>query len=516
MTFTDFKHVTLFFVIVFAAILNYAHAQIIPDLTTGDHYRPYLTENEKRARINNPKTPRAQTSQELNPQLYPHGNEDYMNAVKGTPADPSTVFTDRSKINYAKPLADNRNVQPAYAQLPQGITLPDLSVGQRNQAMIDADVQAYEAQRANAQERVNDAIKELYKPTIHYNLGVHHSTEAKRFEAAFDELTAMLEGKQKIDFLKAVWLVEGAVDNSLSWAEFSTLFNDDMQVITQIMADAHVSPTDNLAKLMAIYKFMADTNTVHLKGVEKPITTLPMLYDHDDYAARIDITKVFVSKLLRTGTGQCVSLPMLYYLYAKMLGAEAYIAFAPEHSYITFKDHLGNWQNIELTGRIFTTNDFYWMSGFIKAEQLKSGIYLRPISEKETVAYLMTTLAIAYVRTFGADDRLLAMAQTAHIYSPKSLTANMLVTGYANELWKNVVRQYQVLGLSEKDLAADDTAQQIKKQQDAAYRHIMKDLGYAKIPDWAYKQWQDGVNRLAAKQQHLVKKRQLEHQLNRR
>lgn len=120
-----------------------------------------------------------------------------------------------------------------------------------------------------------------------------------------------------------------------------------------------------------------------------------------------------MSKLLRTGTGQCMSLPMLYYLYAKTFGAEVNIAFAPQHTYITFKDDLGDWQNIELTGRMFIATDFHWQSGFINAQQVQSGIYLRPSTEKETIAELLTTLALTYVKTIGSDDRLLQMATTA-------------------------------------------------------------------------------------------------------
>lgn len=205
---------------------------------------------------------------------------------------------------------------------------------------------------------------------------------------------------------------------------------------------------------------------------------------------------------------------MLYYLYAKSLGADVNIAFAPEHTYITFKDNLNNWQDIELTGRIFTTNDFYWLSGMIKSEQIKSGIYLRPITEKETISYLLTTLAITYVRTLGTDDQLLEMALIAKEYSPKSLTANMLLTGYSRDLWNHVLRQYEVFQLSDAQLAQDEKAQLIKKQKDASYDHLLKDLGYAKIPEWAYKKWLDGVNQLANKKQHIVKRRQLEHQLN--
>jgi hypothetical protein len=91
----------------------------------------------------------------------------------------------------------------------------------------------------------------------------------------------------------------------------------------------------------------------------------------------------------------------------------------------------------------------------------------------------------------------------------------MIMTGYANELWKNVQRQYQVYNLPVVQLTNDERAQEIKQTRDNLLNHLYKDLGWSKIPDAAYKQWLDGVNELALKRQHIVRRRQLEQQLNR-
>ena len=126
----------------------------------------------------------------------------------------------------------------------------------------------------------------------------------------------------------------------------------------------------------------------------------------------------------------------------------------------------------------------------------------------------MTTLAITYVRTFGTDDRVMEMAMTANKYYPKDVTSNMIMTGYTNELWKNVLRQYQVYNLPEDKLNNDKEAMAIKQARDKFLNHLYKDLGWQKIPDEIYKKWLDGVNELAIKRQHIVRRRQLEQQLN--
>jgi hypothetical protein len=495
------------YTLLFWITLVCAKAQVIPNLTKGDHFLPKLTEAQKRNEL---VKARAQTSQELYPELYKNVNEDYMNVVKGTPADPANAFKNYAQIGMMPTTKSNS------PNFPASLYNPSLSIEQRNQASIEADMAAYEADKLRREAALQEALRALETPTVSYNLGIHSGKDVDRFEKAYNTLKSMLEGKQKLDFLKATYEVEATVDKSLTWPEFNSMFQHATQIISALMVQDKVSPTDNLAKLMAIYKFMSDTTSVLLPGAERKTISKPMMYDFEDFKAEKDITKVFVSKLLRTGSGQCMSLPMLYYLFAKAFGAEAYLSFSPQHSHITFKDKVGNWQNIELTGRIFTTNDFYWSSGFIKGEQVKSGIYLRPISEKETIAYMLTTLALTYVKTIGIDDRAFDMALTARKHSPTSLTANMIMVGYTHELWKNVVRQYEMHNLGDAKLNSDTTAMAIKKHRQKAIDFLKRDLGYAEVPDWAYKQWLDGVNQIATRKQHLVKRRELEQQLKRK
>ncbi|MFM7857315.1 MAG: hypothetical protein ACKO96_36695 [Flammeovirgaceae bacterium] len=495
-----FRNSSFAILIAMLGICSKAPAQVTPNLTKGDYYMPYYSESEKRDKLGKA---RARTSQELNPELYKYVNEDPLAHLRGTPSDPANVFRNKAVIGFPQ-------------SAPQQYSSQQSEENKREMAAYEADLAAYEAQKQYKEQRLQEALKELETPTIIYNLGTHNGSDALRFAKAYSELEAMLSGKQKVDFLKAAYLVESAVDKYLTWTEFNGMFQHATRVISALMVQDKVSPTDNLSKLMAIYKFMSDTTSVYLPGSEKKTISKPMMYDFEDFKAEKDITKVFVSKLLRTGSGQCMSLPLLYYLFAKAFGAEAYLSFSPQHSHITFKDNVGNWQNIELTGRIFATNDFYWSSGFIKGEQVKSGIYLRPISEKETIAYLLTTLALSYVKTFGMDERVLDVALTARQYSPKSLTASMIVAGYAKAVWTNIQRQYETLGLGNAKLLSDTTAMAIKSQKEKAVNFVLKDLGYAEVPDWAYKQWLDGVNQLAMKQKHLVKRRQLEQQLKRK
>jgi hypothetical protein len=492
-------------------LLLKASGQVVPNLLTDDNYRPYLTEEQKRQEIF--KAPKAKTSQELNPDLYKYQNQDNLDQLikQGLVPDPNNAFKNQAQVGFNKPT----NPTTANYGIPKSAYDPGLSIQQRNQMMIEADMKAYEEQKVRSQQILDEAYKELYTPTISYTLGVHSGERVDKFVKAYNEIESMLSGKQKIDFVRATWLVESAHDQSLTWEEFNNLFQNGVDVISALMVQDKVDPNDNLSKIMAIYKYMADTTKIYIKAKEKTIVTKPMVYDYEDYGGKQDITKVFVSKLMRTGSGQCMSLPMLYYLYAKTFGADAHIAFAPQHTYITFQDKFSNWQNIELTAPMFIASDFHWGSGFISAEQAKSGIYLRPSTEKETLTYLLTTLAITYARNFGTDERNLQMAETAKKYFPKNLTANMIYAGYYKDLYLNVLRQYDMYQLSEDNFNNDEQRKALEQKALSEIQYLKSNLGWTEIPDWAYKKWLDGVNESARRKQHLVKRRELEQQLNR-
>lgn len=489
---------------------QFGFGQIIPDLMANDFYRPYLTESQIREELqSNNKKGHPRTSQELYPQNYKYVKNDYLGVLNGTQADPANAFT-----NYTKQIGS-----PAHqnSPVPASVFNSVLTTQQKNQAIYEADLEAYNTKIEIQQQAVNDAMNAFESiPKIKYNLGTHNGKPVEGFERAYSELQAMLIGKQEIDFVKAVFLVESAYDQSLTWDEYSEMFNFSKMTIERLIIQDELDPSDNMAKVMSIFKYMADTTEVFFEEREKTVTTMPMLYDYEDFGGKKDATKIFVSKLLRTGTGQCMSLPMLYYLFAKSLGAkDVHIALAPEHSFIMFKDKLGNLNNIELTGRMFTTDDFQWQGGFVKANQVKSGIYLNPLTEKETVAYLLTTLTLTYIKSFGTDDRAYEMALTAKDHFPNSLTANSIIAGYYKDLFNNVLRQYSTYNLTQKELDNDKNAQAINNLRNNAIEYIYNDLGYAKIPEWHYEAWLSGVKEAAKIQQHIVKRRQFENQLNR-
>ncbi len=79
---------------------------------------------------------------------------------------------------------------------------------------------------------------------------------------------------------------------------------------------------------------------------------MPFIYNFDSTYETEDWTNQFVCKVMETHRGQCRSLPMYYRILAEAINAEAYIAHAPLHSFIRYRDDDNlfpeDWVNVEV------------------------------------------------------------------------------------------------------------------------------------------------------------------------
>ena len=105
-------------------------------------------------------------------------------------------------------------------------------------------------------------------------------------------------------------------------------------------------------------------------------------YDFEDFTGREDYTKIFITKLMQTHTGQCRSLPVFYKILADKIGSEAYLAQAPNHLYIKHPGEDNRWVNIELKNGHFASDPYIISSMNISAEAIRNKIYMDAMSEK--------------------------------------------------------------------------------------------------------------------------------------
>lgn len=390
---------------------------------------------------------------------------------------------------------------------------PNLSNIRQNNDRIMADVETYLNKSTDRQKRVPGILKDAqseYLPSVNYYLPISNKPGKELFYQAFLELAAMLLDSVPVDLTRATYLVEHAYDPSISF-EF---FNDNIKSATNHvllkLSQEGYDRSDNLAMNMMIFRFMTDTLEVKYPGIEKPVLTYPKTYDFEDFWGRMDYSKMFVSKLIDEGTGQCHSLPLLYLLIAEQIGAEASLAFAPNHSYIKFKDPYGVWQTLELTVGAVSSDNFIIQSGFVKSEAIKSKIYLDPISEKQVVAQSINDLVMAYTRKYGHDNNAFIQDAIGLVYQeyPSSITAHQILANYFQDRLDYVVQQYQAYGLSKEQFDNDPHAQELLNSVIGANKHIER-LGYSPMPEEAYTKWLESVESQSLGQYNKVKMEQL-------
>lgn len=86
------------------------------------------------------------------------------------------------------------------------------------------------------------------------------------------------------------------------------------------MKDRKQDTGSNTDKNLMMFEFLSKGMT--LGGVRHKA----IRYDFEDYMGAKDWSKMFVSKLLKTGSGQCHSMPLLYLMLAEEMNTEAYLA----------------------------------------------------------------------------------------------------------------------------------------------------------------------------------------------
>lgn len=169
------------------------------------------------------------------------------------------------------------------------------------------------------------------------------------FKQAYDEIERILDGKDSMNFKRASFLVEWAyLDGSLDYNKFCSDI-DSVTTSLKSFIRARGLSQYKTAGNFALFEYFTKPNV--LNG-EKPFK-----YDFEDFTGAEDFRKTFVTKLMETHTGQCRSLPVYYKILSEELGAES----------------------------------------------IKNKVYLDALSTKESVALLLTDLAIAYQKKYGYD-----------------------------------------------------------------------------------------------------------------
>ena len=216
-----------------------------------------------------------------------------------------------------------------------------------------------------------------------------------RFEHAYRMIEDMLTGKLPSDFAEAVFAVENCLnDGKLDYSQYIAEINRIATGIKQMVASGSITaPSIDVALNYAIYMYYTQPCPLNRNH--------PYEYDQTSLLQDAGLIGGQVTHLLKTGKGTCRSLPYLYKIIADRVGAKAYLANAPLHSYIRHQDAEGNWWNFETTTGNFSRSSFIMESFHVNENAIKSGLYMTNLTAKETIVQCLYDLLCIYERKTG-------------------------------------------------------------------------------------------------------------------
>ncbi len=363
-----------------------------------------------------------------------------------------------------------------------------------------------ELQKQNA--KLNKALYDEsdYTDVIQYDLPSQaNSPGAGYFRKASEKLNQMLSGAISMNLKQAIFETENAyLEGKLNYQKFDKGIQDLINIAKlKALQDGYNWKNPQTRNIM-LFRVMADTLKVKLPSQESYVTSYPMRYDFEDYMGKKDWTKMFISKLLASKSGQCHSLPLLYLILCEETGTKANLAFSPSHTYAKFKDQSGNWHNLELTNGRIVSDAFIIGSGYVTAEALKNRIYMEPLTNKQTIAQCLADLGKEYAQKYGYDSFVSQCIDNTLKYNPTNIFARQVKSDYQTLRFNYVVNQVGRLHPDTLKIHYPKVYQ-LLKERNQTYQFIDAS-GYQEMPEQAYREWLKSVDKEEEKEKREEKK----------
>lgn len=411
------------------------------------------------------------------------------------PVAPQTAqIPNYSLLNYS-----NTNNQIVVPNSTQYLDVDIQRQLQQHQQIIQ-EVEQFEKQKQEALNQIKNDINQLSSKNdgIDYNLpSLSNLIGTEHYRNLFNKMLTLNVENYSVKDLN--FEIENAFfENQQDKNQFDQIIKNSGDFILSKMKELKYDANNNVAKNYMLFQFFSETLQLKSTGTKH----LPFKYDFDDYMGTKDYSKMFVSKLLATKTGQCHSMPLLYLILAEQIEAEAFLSFSPSHSFIKFRDENNKWYNIELTNGMFTASSFMINSGYIKAEALQNQIYLKSLSKQELLSQFYVDLASGYIHKFGYDEFVEKVVDKALQLYPNNVHAQMLKANYKAKLFENVVQQLGINPRDNKELQKiKDYPKVIALLQEAnSESKKVEELGYTEMPAEAYQEWLNSLTEAKQKQ----------------
>jgi hypothetical protein len=369
------------------------------------------------------------------------------------------------------------------------------AIQRQNQQLINESYDLF--QQMIGQQQFEESVQKLITEGFPSK---QHLEGASIYYDVLEEINSMLEGKQPINLGRAVFLVENAFyENSLNYEDYQKFIDDKVKLCNDKIREEKLDIKNNLVKNMMLFRLISDTLEIKPKGYEKTIKHYPIKYDLIDYKSEQHYDSHFVTKLMKSGYGQCLSMPLYYLILAEKIGAKAYWSLSPYHSFVKIQDDDGAWFNLELTCNAILSDAHYMNNSYIKAEAIRNRIFLEPLDKKETVALLLEQLAGGYYEKYGLDDFYLKCADISSKYLTCQLRPLIMRAFYKT---RQTLSLAKLLGAPNPEALKQISPESYKHYEEMQALYIQIDnLGYEDLPNGIYERWLEHINKLKSEEE---------------
>lgn len=309
------------------------------------------------------------------------------------------------------------------------------------------------------------------------------------FQEAKLQLESMLNGKEKPNYEKAIYIIENAwYSNKVDKQNFEHVMNHHIKVIQKMINNSYnekditqrpsllISQQEIIQQYKqalanyAIYNYI--TNTTISFDSNNIFYHQPYQYSYTDPMASNNWENTQVINLNNTKQGNCFAMASLFKIFSDRLNSEANLCTAPSHIYIRHKDDKGTKYNIELGSKHFPGTGMINAVTYTTNQAIQNGIAHRELNTTQAVALCLVYLAKGYQHKFNntSDEFILQCAETALQYDNKNLNAQLLKAEY----------------LENKLIAQCKTIPQLQTQPDfKEYQNLITQLynqGYREMP----------------------------------
>lgn len=226
--------------------------------------------------------------------------------------------------------------------------------------------------------------------------------EAKIFRALLKKPTESIDlGRVKLE-------VDKQIDPSID-------INHNLQILESMVSTVKTLPeygVTGTSKLLALQKYVYQAGEWNHKQ--------PFTYDLEDPLGT-KIENKLLPNYLKSKKGNCVTMPLLFVILGQRLGIELTASTAPKHLLVKWKNEAGTWINLEATSGANPARDSWLREQMPMTDAaIANGIYLRPLSRRESAALMITTLAEYYFKQ-QSYDKAIAIADLVLEANPKEV-----------------------------------------------------------------------------------------------